>query len=130
MLSLSEVEDQATRDADYIHSACVGLGTNDEKLIEIMVTRGARERAHIATAYAAKYGKTLTDEIKSETSFNYKQALEALGKSPLCSINHLVVLFLSSFLMSNQSSLLFCSQAERERDRRGHSQGLQGNWNQ
>jgi hypothetical protein len=73
------VDDQASRDAEYIHSACVGLGTNDEKLIEIMVTRGARERTNIATQYAAKYGKTLSDEIKSETSFNYKQALEALG---------------------------------------------------
>ena len=45
-----------------------------------MVTRGARERMQIAHAYAAKYGKTLNDEIKSETSFNYKQVLEALGK--------------------------------------------------
>jgi len=73
------VSDQGDRDAEYIHEACVGLGTNDSKLIEIMVTRSVAERVQIDQAYTTKYGKTLSEEIKSETSFNYKAVLVALG---------------------------------------------------
>lgn len=79
-LILGLMEDQASRDANYIRQACVGMGTNDEKLTELLVTRGENERAAIADQYIRTFGKSLAEEVSSETSFNYKQILLALAK--------------------------------------------------
>ena len=51
-LLLLLVEDQGERDAAAIRSYCSGMGTNDDALIQMMVTRGHRERECINTFFS------------------------------------------------------------------------------
>lgn len=55
-----------------------GLGTNDTTLIRIVVTRAEMDMQYIKAEYQKKYGKTLNDAVRSETSGHYRAFLLAL----------------------------------------------------
>ena len=55
-----------------------GLGTDDTKLIRVIVTRTEIDMQYIKAEYLKKYGKTLNDEVQSETSGHYRTFLLAL----------------------------------------------------
>ncbi|KAH9496838.1 Annexin A4 [Bulinus truncatus] len=57
-----------------------GLGTNDSHLIRIIVNRCEIDMEEIESAYKAKYGKSLIEEIEGECSGDYKKMLIALVK--------------------------------------------------
>jgi len=65
--------------ADYfakrIYKACKGLGTNDAVLIRCLVSRDEIDLKQIKEIYPKKYGMTLYEEIKDETSGDYKNIL-------------------------------------------------------
>jgi len=67
--------------AEIIHEATDRAGTNDGVLIDVL-TQFPYELPSIAAAYKKKYGKELTECIKSETSGDYKEALLALLNTP------------------------------------------------
>jgi len=85
-LLLALVEDQGLRDAKYVYEAIqndgmpFGLGTNDSKLIAMLVLRSRYERAEIAKSYPTLYEKSVTDAIKGDTSGWYSEALLTLVK--------------------------------------------------
>merc|ERR1712176_171031 len=83
-LLLALVEDQGTRDARYVQEAINNdgwvLGTNDSKLIAMLVLRTRAERAEMARAYERTYGKAVADAVKGDTSGWYAETLLSLLK--------------------------------------------------
>ena len=61
-----------------LYKAMKGLGTNDNTLIRVIVTRTEIDMKYIKAEYAKKYKKTLNDAVHSETSGNYRAFLLAL----------------------------------------------------
>uniref|UniRef100_A0A7N0TGK1 Annexin n=1 Tax=Kalanchoe fedtschenkoi TaxID=63787 RepID=A0A7N0TGK1_KALFE len=64
--------------AKVLHDAMEGIGTNDSTLIRVIVTRAEIDMQYIKQEYRKKYGKTLNDAVKSETSGHYQSFLLAL----------------------------------------------------
>ncbi|ESP02906.1 hypothetical protein LOTGIDRAFT_110812, partial [Lottia gigantea] len=67
--------DEATFYCDQLKEAADGMGTNDSKLIRIIVTRSEIDLATIKGKYKKKNKKTLNDMVDSECSGDYKKAL-------------------------------------------------------
>ena len=64
--------------ARQINFAVQGVGTSDEHLIRIIVTRRDEDIKMIKKYYKKLFGKNLVDVIKEETSGNYQKVLLAL----------------------------------------------------
>lgn len=64
--------------ANKINKAVAGLGTNDNMLIRIIVSRSEIDLYRIKKYYKQIYKKELVDEVKSETSREYCNLLVAL----------------------------------------------------
>ncbi|KAF3792413.1 Annexin D5 [Nymphaea thermarum] len=64
--------------AKGLYKAMKGLGTNDTKLIRIVVTRAEIDMQYIKAEYQSKYKKPLSDAVHSETSGQYRAFLLAL----------------------------------------------------
>jgi len=71
----------ARADADRLHKAMKGLGTDEKGLMEVLCRRTAAQRVQIGQAYKSGYGKDLIAHIKSETSGNFERLLVALCQS-------------------------------------------------
>ena len=96
-------------DAEALHKAMKGIGTDEKALINVLCHRTANQRVEISKAYKSIYGKVaffsyqisrflnpspifivisdlsfkdLISKIKSETSGNFENLLVALCKSP------------------------------------------------
>jgi annexin A7/11 len=67
--------------SDRIYLACKGLGTNDSVLIRTLITIDEAFLADIKKIYVTKYKMTLEQQIKDETSGDYKNMLLELAKS-------------------------------------------------
>ncbi|XP_004513248.1 annexin D5-like [Cicer arietinum] len=61
--------------AKLLRKAMKGIGTNDSRLIRIIVTRTEIDMQHIKAAYYSKYGKPLTHAVRSDTSGHYEDFL-------------------------------------------------------
>lgn len=55
-----------------------GVGTQDSRLIRVVVTRTEVDMYYIKIAYYKKYGKPLTHAVRSDTSGHYKEFLLSL----------------------------------------------------
>ena len=64
--------------ARQINFAVQGVGTSDEHLIRIIVSRRDEDIKMIKKYYKKLFGKNLVDVIKEETSGNYQKVLLAL----------------------------------------------------
>ncbi|KAM5575611.1 annexin D5-like [Rosa sericea] len=64
--------------AKVLHKAMKGLGTDDSTLLRVIVSRAEIDLQYIKAEYQKKYGKSLGDAVRSETSGNYKDFLLAL----------------------------------------------------
>ncbi|XP_065571974.1 annexin B10-like [Artemia franciscana] len=64
--------------AKRLHKAMEGLGTDDDTLIRILVSRSEIDLGNIKKEYETLYGCTLLSAIKGETSGDYKKALCAI----------------------------------------------------
>ncbi|KAK6146665.1 hypothetical protein DH2020_020534 [Rehmannia glutinosa] len=71
-------ENPAKYFAKVLHKAMKGMGTNDSALIRVIVTRAEIDMQYIKAEYQKKYGKTLNDAVRSETSSHYRTFLLAL----------------------------------------------------
>ncbi|KAL3089753.1 hypothetical protein niasHT_025243 [Heterodera trifolii] len=65
----------AEHDAKYLQKAMKGLGTNEDMLIEILVTRSNKQLLAIKNAYKALYNRELEKEVRAETSGTFKALL-------------------------------------------------------
>lgn len=67
--------------AECLHEAMAGVGTKDDDLIRILVTRSENDIQNIKAAYKAIYGKNLYDVVKSELSGDFEKLfLAIIGK--------------------------------------------------
>lgn len=64
--------------SERLHLAMKGLGTDDEALIRIIVSRCEIDLANIKYEYEKDHGKTLLSVVKGETSGDYRRALLTL----------------------------------------------------
>lgn len=64
--------------AKVLHKAMKGMGTDDSTLIRVIVTRAEIDMQYIKAEYEKKYGKSLNDEVHSETSSHYRMFLLSL----------------------------------------------------
>lgn len=64
--------------AERLSRAFSGMGTNDNMLIRIVVSRSEIDLAEIKVKYKEMYGKTLKQSIESECSGDYKKMLLAI----------------------------------------------------
>jgi len=68
----------AAHDAEALHKAMKGLGTNDQVLVDIFTTRPRKHIQDIKKAFNTAYGKSLEDWIKGDCSGGFEKILLAL----------------------------------------------------
>jgi len=78
---LALLKTPAQYDAQLLKLAMKGLGTDEDTVIEILASRTNKEIEAIKLAYKAEYKKELEDDIKSDTSGDFRKALLALCKA-------------------------------------------------
>ena len=61
-----------------LYKSMEGIGTRDDILIRVIVTRAEIDMQAIKAEFSRKYNKRLEDMISSDTSGNYKKFLLAL----------------------------------------------------
>jgi hypothetical protein len=64
--------------AKRIREACKGMGTNDDLLIRVLVSRDEVDLKQINSIYKEKYQMSLADQVKDECSGDYKNILLGL----------------------------------------------------
>ncbi|CAH1119114.1 unnamed protein product [Phaedon cochleariae] len=64
--------------ATRLHDAMAGMGTDDRTLIRIIVSRSEIDLEEIKNSYEAKYSKSLSERVSSDTSGDYSKVLLAL----------------------------------------------------
>ncbi|XP_011255881.1 annexin B9 isoform X1 [Camponotus floridanus] len=64
--------------AKELHEAMSGLGTDETVLIEVLCTMSNHEISIIKQAYEGMYGRTLEDDLISDTSGNFKRLMVSL----------------------------------------------------
>lgn len=69
------IQSQTTYFAKQLHKAMAGIGTNDNTLIRIIVSRSEIDLGNIKKEYERLYNKTLESAVRSETSGDFKKAL-------------------------------------------------------
>ncbi|KAL5269883.1 hypothetical protein ACHWQZ_G003377 [Mnemiopsis leidyi] len=65
-------------DVENLKNAMKGWGTNEQTIIDILTHRSYNNRLKIGTLYQATYSDSLWEDIKSETSGDFRTALKAL----------------------------------------------------
>ncbi|XP_054087121.1 annexin B10 isoform X2 [Zeugodacus cucurbitae] len=79
MMAIVEcVQSPAAFFANRLYNAMKGMGTNDDTLIRIIVSRSEIDLANIKDEFERIYNRTLYSAVVSETSGDYKKALTAL----------------------------------------------------
>jgi len=66
-------------DAFLIHDAIQGLGTNDEQLIEVLVSRHPDHLKKVVQFFQKQYGSSVEEYIAGDTSGDYKDYLLSLA---------------------------------------------------
>ena len=64
--------------AQRIREAVKGLGTNDSKLVRVIVSRSEIDLGLIKRAYQTMYGRDMLNDVRSDTSGYYKEILTGL----------------------------------------------------
>ncbi|XP_046450951.1 annexin B9-like [Daphnia pulex] len=68
----------ARADADALHKAMKGLGTDEKALINVLCHRSSSQRTAIYQAFKSGYGKDLESKLKSELSGTFEKIMVAL----------------------------------------------------
>ncbi|XP_053317652.1 annexin A3 isoform X1 [Spea bombifrons] len=80
-LMVSLILSPALFDAKQIKKSMKGTGTTESILIEILASRTSKQMKDVGDAYYTAYGKSLGDEISSETSGDFRKALLFLANA-------------------------------------------------
>jgi len=78
--TLESVENRHAFFARLLQKSMAGLGTHDDDLIRIMVTRRHNDLWEIAEEYHTLFKKTLKEDIEGDTSGDYKKLLVEMIK--------------------------------------------------
>lgn len=85
-LALQTILDGILNPAEYfaekIKKSVKGIGTKDKMLIRLLVSREGIDMPLIRTAYKAKFGTDLLQDIKSDTSGEYQKLLLGIASGP------------------------------------------------
>jgi len=71
----------ATKDAEDIHNAIKGIGTDEKALINIIARRPNWHMQKVREEYEKKFQKDLLKEVESDVSFNFKHLITGLIRS-------------------------------------------------
>jgi len=77
-------------DAEAIHKAVEGLGTDEKTINRILGHRNKQEIQEIARAYESNHKHSMLHDIKGDTSGDYKKLLVALINTPVQNMAELV----------------------------------------
>lgn len=75
---LEGLQDPAAYFARRIRESVEGIGTNDSRLVRVIVSRCEVDMPRIKQAYQRLYGRDLVSDVRSDTSGNYKKILTYL----------------------------------------------------
>lgn len=76
-------EDVYLKAAEELRKAMEGFGTDEESLIRTVTAHKTQDRLKIKKAYQEKYQKDLIEDLKSELSGKFEDAMVALFKEPV-----------------------------------------------
>merc|ERR1711935_1217693 len=69
------IKNTPTYYAEELYKSMKGLGTDDDRLIRIIIWRSEIDLQEIKGAFKSLYGKSLEDFIKDDTSGDYEKML-------------------------------------------------------
>ncbi|XP_036438917.1 annexin A5-like isoform X1 [Colossoma macropomum] len=73
----------ANNDAEALHKAMKGLGTNEAAILQLLTARSNAQRQQIKAAYKTLHGKDLVSELKSELEGKFETLIVALMATPV-----------------------------------------------
>ena len=76
-------EDIYQKAAEELRKAMEGFGTDEDALIRTVTSHKTKDRLKIKKAYQEKYQKDLIEDLKSELSGKFEDAMIALFKDPI-----------------------------------------------
>ncbi|CAF2947711.1 unnamed protein product [Rotaria sp. Silwood2] len=71
------------QDCENLHKSMKGIGTDEDILINILGNRSNDQRLQIRDKYKTKFGRDLENDIKGDTSGNFRKVLKNLLYSPV-----------------------------------------------
>lgn len=80
---MAESSELYVKAAEELRKAMEGFGTDEESLIRTVTAHKTQERLKIKKAYQEKYNKDLIEDLKSELSGKFEDAMIALFKDPI-----------------------------------------------
>ncbi|KAK2142740.1 hypothetical protein LSH36_919g01024 [Paralvinella palmiformis] len=72
----------AERDCEALRAAMKGVGTDERVIVDIMGYRISTQRQEIVKMFKTMFGKDLREELKGETSGDFKEVLKSLCMTP------------------------------------------------
>ncbi|XP_050400567.1 annexin A7 [Patella vulgata] len=69
-------------DCEYLNEAMKGAGTNEDAIITVVASRCNSQRQELKKYFKTMYGKDLIEELKSELSGDFKEAIMACFVKP------------------------------------------------
>ncbi|CAH1988858.1 unnamed protein product [Acanthoscelides obtectus] len=75
---IRSIKNQPLFFARRLHKSMKGMGTNDQQLVRIVVTRCEVDMVQIKQEYQAKYESSLEDDLRADTSGTFKRMMVSL----------------------------------------------------
>ncbi|KAH3705211.1 annexin A6-like isoform X1 [Dreissena polymorpha] len=72
----------AEQDAEVLHGAMKGLGTDEDAIINVLCYRSNTQRQQIVAAYKTMFGKDLSEDLKGDLSGHFLDTMKALIMAP------------------------------------------------
>jgi hypothetical protein len=72
----------ASNDSERLRKAMKGLGTDEKTIIEIIPRRSNKQRQELKTVFKSMHGRDLVQDLHSELSGHFRDAIEALMMTP------------------------------------------------